>query len=79
MDVNSAIAIGLLPENLRGCTQAAGNTSLAGAFDMGKDLWSGRLNEDELSKQISKIESINLAGEEGFDRLYLSYINFPNR
>lgn len=77
LDVNSAIAIGLLPENLRDCTQAVGNTSLAGAFDMGKDLWSGRLTEDKLSERLSKIESINLAKEEGFDRLYLSYVNFP--
>ena len=77
LDVNSAIAIGLLPENLRNCTQAAGNTSLAGAFDMGKDLWSGRLTEDKLSERISQIESINLAQEEGFDKLYLSYVNFP--
>lgn len=77
LDVNSAIAIGLLPENLRDCTQAAGNTSLAGAFDMGKDLWSGRLTDDELSERLSRIESINLAEEEGFDRLYLSYVNFP--
>lgn len=79
LDVNSAIAIGLLPENLKSCTQAAGNTSLAGAFDMGKDLWSGRLTEDKLSERLSKIESINLAKEEGFDRLYLSYVNFPKR
>lgn len=77
MDVNSAIAIGLLPENLRDCTQAAGNTSLAGAYDMGKDLWSGRLDEDKLSERLSRIESINLAQEEGFDRLYLGYVNFP--
>ncbi|MDE6661789.1 MAG: ASKHA domain-containing protein [Lachnospiraceae bacterium] len=79
LDVNSAIAIGLLPENLKSCTQAVGNTSLAGAFDMGKDLWSGRLTEDELTERLSRIESINLAGEEGFDRLYLSYVNFPKR
>lgn len=77
LDVNSAIAIGLLPENLRDCTQAAGNTSLAGAYDMGKDLWSGRLDEDKLSERLSRIESINLAQEEGFDRLYLGYVNFP--
>lgn len=79
LDVNSAIAIGLLPENLHDCTQAVGNTSLAGAFDMGKDLLSGRLTEDILSERLSKIESINLAQEEGFDRLYLSYVNFPER
>ncbi|MBD5521871.1 MAG: DUF4445 domain-containing protein [Lachnospiraceae bacterium] len=79
LDVNSAIAIGLLPENLRNCTHVAGNTSLAGAFDMGKDLWSGRLTDDKLSERFSRIESINLAQEEGFDSLYLSYVNFPER
>ncbi len=79
LDINSAVAIGLLPENLRDYTQAAGNTLLAGAFDMGKDLCSGRLTEDKLSERLSQIESINLAGEEGFDRLYLSYLDFPKR
>lgn len=79
LDVNSAVAIGLLPENLKSCTQAAGNTSLAGASDMGKDLWGGRLTEDKLSERLSQVESINLAQEEGFDRLYLSYVNFPKK
>lgn len=76
LDVNAAAAIGLLPESLRDCTQAAGNTSLVGASDMGRDLWLGRLEEDELAGRLNRIESINLANEEDFERLYLSYLNF---
>lgn len=76
LDIDSAIAIGLLPENLRDCTRAVGNTSLAGAFDMGKELWMGGLNEDALHNRLKQAESINLAEEEGFESLYLSYLNF---
>lgn len=76
LDINAAVAIGLLPKSFRNCTQAAGNTSLAGAFDMGRDLWFGRLSEDALDGRLKRIESINLANEEGFESLYLSYLNF---
>lgn len=77
LNIDSAVAIGLLPESLRDCTTSVGNTSLAGAFDMGKDLWSGRLKEDALHRELKQIESINLAREEDFESLYISYLNFP--
>lgn len=78
LDVNAAVTIGLLPENLRDCTQAAGNTSLAGAYEIGRDILTGIVNKNTLEKRIQQIESINLAQEDDFDRLYISYLNFDN-
>lgn len=77
LDIDAAAAVGLLPEHVRHITEAAGNTSLAGAFDMGRDLWTGRLNEEEINKTLECIESINLAKEEEFESLYLDFLNFP--
>lgn len=77
LDIDAAVSIGLLPESLENLTQAAGNTSLAGAYRIGKDLYTGKLSEDALSDRLDRIESINLAEEEGFEELYLSYIDFP--
>ncbi|MCM1253807.1 MAG: ASKHA domain-containing protein [Clostridium sp.] len=77
LDVDAAAAIGLLLENMRGCTQAVGNTSLAGAFQIGRDLINGRLDKASLEWKLGHIESINLAKEEDFETLYLSYLNFP--
>ncbi|MCM1388642.1 MAG: ASKHA domain-containing protein [Bacillus sp. (in: Bacteria)] len=77
LDVDAAAAIGLLPENMRECTHAVGNTSLAGAFQIGRDLINGRLDKASLERMITHIESINLAKQEDFESLYLSYLNFP--
>ncbi|MDE6748455.1 MAG: ASKHA domain-containing protein [Lachnospiraceae bacterium] len=81
LDVNSAIDIGLLPEHMRNIVTAVGNTSLAGAYEMGRDLWTGRLNEENLTQELSglnnKIESLNLAEQDNFEALYLSFLNFP--
>lgn len=77
LNVDAAIAIGLLPEDLRGVVTAVGNTSLAGAFLLGRDLYMGRITEQTLMEQLQRIESINLAGEEAFDALYVSNLNFP--
>lgn len=77
LNVDAAIAIGLLPEHLRGVVTAVGNTSLAGAFLLGRDLYTGRITEQTLMEQLQRIESINLAQEEAFDALYVSNLNFP--
>lgn len=77
LDVNAAITVGLLPEHMRHIVTAAGNTSLAGAFDMGRDLRTGRLKEETLDKQLNGIESLNLAEQPNFEALYLSFLNFP--
>ena len=74
LDVEAAVAIGLLPEKWKDCTKAAGNTSLAGAFELGKDLWSGELREETLSEMMRGIESINLAKEPEFEELYIRYM-----
>ncbi|MDE7285151.1 MAG: ASKHA domain-containing protein, partial [Lachnospiraceae bacterium] len=70
LDVNAAIDIGLLPENMRHIVTAAGNTSLAGAYEMGRDLWTGRLKEENLTDALNVIESLNLAEQENFEALY---------
>lgn len=77
LDVNAAVEIGLLPEHMRHIVTAPGNTSLAGAFDVGRDLWIGRLKEETLTEKLRRIESINLAKQESFEALYLKYLNFP--
>lgn len=80
LDVNAAIDIGLLPEYMRHIVTAAGNTSLAGAYEMGRDLWTGGLNEETLTEELNRnnrIESLNLAEQENFEALYLGFLNFP--
>lgn len=79
LDVEAAFRIGLLPERLRGRVQAVGNSSLAGACKLACNLYGKVTNKQELEKKISSVESINLAKQEGFERLYLSYMNLsPN-
>lgn len=90
-------------ENHRVCTaegkaeamkkiQAVGNTSLAGAYLMGRDLYTGKLDGQKLEKLLRgtekkqddkeeantgiRIESINLAAQDRFEGLYLSHLNF---
>lgn len=83
LDVEAAFAIGLLPSGMRGKVQAVGNTSLAGAFALGRDLCMGSVNGEaagktavpDLNTAADGIESINLAEREGFEKLYLRYMN----
>ena len=75
LDVEAAFAIGLLPSCMRGRVQAVGNTSLAGAYELGRGLSAGRIKEGMLEKNIVAIESINLARKENFEKLYLKYMN----
>ncbi len=78
LDVEAAFAIGLLPVQLRGRVEAVGNTSLAGAFLMGRVLWQGRIDRRALEEKLTSgtvIESINLAAKENFAALYLRYMN----
>lgn len=78
LDVDAAIAIGLLPREWKSCTKAAGNTSLAGAFEMGADLWNGKLTEEALSEMMQGIESINLAEQPEFEALYIRYMTLKS-
>lgn len=78
LDAEAAYAIGLLPAVLRGRVQVVGNTSLAGAFLMGRALWEGRIDRDAFEETLSSgitVESINLAKRKNFAALYLQYMN----
>ena len=76
LDVEAAFRIGLLPEHMRGHVRAVGNTALLGAYRIGRDLWQHRIDKQMLEQSISSIESINLAGQEEFERLYIQCMNF---
>ena len=76
LDVEAAFRIGLLPEHMRGHVQAVGNTALSGAYRIGHDLYLGKIDRQILEQSLSFIESINLAGQEEFERLYIQYMNF---
>lgn len=78
LDVEAAFAIGLLPVRLRGRVQAVGNTSLAGAFLMGRALHENRIDRKALEETLTAgtlTESINLAKRKNFAALYLQYMN----
>lgn len=75
LDVEAAVAIGLLPSYMRGRVQAVGNTSLAGAYELGRDLCGNRLDADALEERTGLAEHINLAETERFEDLYLKYMN----
>ena len=77
LDVEAAVKIGLLPENVRTVTHAAGNTSLAGAFKIGRDLATHQVSKESLEQSLCRVESINLAEQENFESLYLDNLNFP--
>ena len=76
LDVEAAFRIGLLPEHMRGHVQAVGNSSLMGAYQIGRDLWRHKINKHMLEESISSIESINLAKQEEFEKLYIRHLNF---
>ncbi len=75
LDAEAAFAIGLLPSHMRGRVRAVGNTSLAGAYELGRDLFVGGIKEETLKKELCTVESINLAKKENFGKLYLKYMN----
>lgn len=74
LDVEAAVAIGLLPAGMRGRVRAVGNTALAGAYELGRDLCGNRLDAALLEKWSGQAESINLAKTERFEELYLKYM-----
>ena len=80
LDVEAALAIGLLPERLRGRIRAVGNTALEGAYRLGRDLTEGILTKSRLEEALAVTENrslhaVNLAKQEGFERLYIQYMN----
>lgn len=75
LDVEASVKIGLLPAYMRGRVQAVGNTSLAGAYELGRALSKGETSGEILEKRLSYIESMNLAKKSAFEGLYLKYMN----
>ena len=51
---------------------------MAGAFEMGADLWNGKLTEEALSEMMQGIESINLAEQPEFEALYIRYMTLKS-
>lgn len=78
LDAEAAFCIGLLPEHMRGRVQAVGNTSLAGAYRIGRALWRHEIDRQMLEQSLSAAESINLAAQEDFEELYIRYMNFSS-
>lgn len=76
LNVEAAFRVGLLPEHMRGHVLAVGNTALSGAYLIGRDLWRHKIDKQMLEQSLSSIDSINLAGQEEFERLYIQYMNF---
>ena len=80
LDVEAALAIGLLPERLRGHIRAVGNTALEGAYRLGRDLAAGVLTKNRLEEVLAvtengNVDAVNLAKQERFEALYLKYMN----
>lgn len=72
IDKDKAIGIGMLPEELREKTVAAGNTSLGGAVRYLCDDRAG-----ETTDRIVRIsEEINLATDKKFNEFYMDYMMF---
>ena len=76
LDVEAAFSIGLLPDRMRGKVQAVGNTSLEGAYRLGRDFHKKVLLKEEIQEMLARIEHVNLANQEAFDELYIKYMNF---
>lgn len=72
IDITKAAGIGLIPKELEVKTIPVGNTVLAGT----KEVLLGRISKDELEKIQTMADVINLAEENDFEELYLSYMDF---
>ena len=72
IDIKKAAGIGLIPKELEVKTIPVGNTVLAGT----KEVLLGRISKDELEKIQTMADVINLAEENDFEEMYLSYMDF---
>ena len=72
IDIKKAAGIGLIPKELEVKTIPAGNTVLAGT----KEVLLSRISKEELEKIQTMADVINLAEENDFEELYLSYMDF---
>lgn len=73
-----AAQIGLLPRELADKTVTGGNTALAGALCLGRRLLceDNPVPDDICGVKNRQIEILNLAEAEGFQELYIDYMNF---
>lgn len=75
LDANQAVAIGMLPEVLRGRIYAVGNSSLAGA--------AAYLHEENaeqtLAQLIRQSEEIGLSADPDFNEFYMEAMFFPEQ
>ena len=72
IDITKAAGIGLIPKELEMKTIPVGNTVLAGT----KEVLLGRISKEELEKIQTMADVINLAEENDFEEMYLSYMDF---
>ncbi|MDF2485525.1 MAG: hypothetical protein K0R46_1693 [Herbinix sp.] len=75
LDIDKAIAIGLLPGELKNKVFTIGNSSLAGAVRFSMDTNFA----ERLDYIIGSAEEVHLSNEAEFQNLYLEQINFPAR
>ena len=73
MNVDSAVRIGLIPEELKDKTVFAGNAALAGAVAL---LLSGKARE-EIDSISALSQHVNLGGTKLFNELYVDEMFFP--
>lgn len=84
LDKGAAVRIGLIPARLESRLETVGNTSLAGAALLGRELLkegksSGRQEAGvlkALEDYAARVEVFNLAESPGFEESYISYMNF---
>lgn len=82
LDPGDAAAIGLLPEALAAKTIAGGNTALAGALRLGRELLAGACGAREQDRAetlsdrlgVRETEVLNLAEHPDFETLYLEHM-----
>lgn len=68
---NKIIKTGLLPQNARGKTKSAGNTSLKGAIRL---LREGEEGKKRINEMLAVTEYIHLANTEAFEACYISHM-----
>ena len=74
LDVEKAVAIGLIPRTLCGICAAVGNTSLAGAVRYGRSQKAAR--EEALDRIVRISRPINLAQQPEFEARYIASMAF---
>ncbi|MDR1797008.1 MAG: ASKHA domain-containing protein [Clostridiales Family XIII bacterium] len=72
IDLDSAFAVGLLPESLRGRVQFVGNTSLGGAEDACLSAGTG----GDIEAILAEAEEINLGSHPDFNNVFMETMMF---